>query len=178
MTTSHHTPDEAPPAAVPPAPAQALPGGPEGAGPCPPPPPLPPGVCLVAAVSASVREPRASARRVAGDMRSRAAARTDGDAVGINAAGAPLARIAAMTVRGGPGRSSTVVAAEVSSVELGGVGAPEELEVAGAAVDASGAASAEAAGASTGAGLEGWAVVCEAEELAAGVSSTTGAASF
>jgi hypothetical protein len=36
---SHHTPDDSPPGAAPPAPLAALPGGPDGAsGPVPPPP--------------------------------------------------------------------------------------------------------------------------------------------
>jgi hypothetical protein len=97
--TTHHCAEEMPPGAPLVPPADALPGGPDGGGPCPP-PPVPVGDGFVD--SPRVRDDVlvASARRVAADSSGCGAARSLAR-VASRAAGAPLARISAMRAPGG-----------------------------------------------------------------------------
>lgn len=99
--TSHHSAEDRPPGAVLPAPKPALPGGPGGAGPLPPPPGAA-GEGFVAAPPAPGLGREASAVRSDGVMSSGRFACSAADMRGIRAAGAPLAMIAAMTGRRGP----------------------------------------------------------------------------
>ena len=149
--TSDNGADDGPPGAAPPAPAAALPGGPDGAGPFPPPPPCPVGGGFLAAASADDRALRASARRVANDSTSDGVPGPDSDVTGIRAAGAPLARIAAMGDGGGPAGPLVWVASEMSFATLGGAERPETGDVP------------DSTGGATGAGVEVEETAAEAE---------------
>ena len=149
--TSDNGADDSPPGAAPPAPAAALPGGPDGAGPFPPPPPCPVGGGFVALASADDRALRASARRVANDSTSDGVPGPDGDVTGIRAAGAPLARIAAIGDGGGPAGPPASFASEVSFATLGGAEPPPTLDAL------------ESTGGATGPGIEADDTAAEAE---------------
>src|SRR5689334_2287090 len=102
MTTSDHTPDERPPGAPLPEPEAALPGGPVGAGPLGPLPPGSAGTGFDALLPGVGFARGASGARVIVGARSRGCPGADPSGSGMSAAGAPLARIAAIVDAGGP----------------------------------------------------------------------------
>jgi hypothetical protein len=118
--TSHHSADEKPAPAALPMPNAALPGGPDGAGPLLPPPPGAAG-----GVPALPPEPGfgrgASAGRAAGCARSCGCPGAVPGTSGMSAAGAPLARIAAIGDGGGPA-CSALWRSDACSEELVGAG--------------------------------------------------------
>ena len=128
--TSDNGADDRPPGAALPAPAAALPGGPDGAGPFPPPPPCRVGDGLTGAGSAPDRTLRASARLVGTDRASGDVTVPGDDVRAISAAGAPLVRIAAINEGGGAARPSVSVVCEVGSPMLGAAAPREALDVA------------------------------------------------
>ncbi len=145
--TSQYSAEDRPPGAALPAPKPALPGGPNGAGPLPPPPgaagagvvaPLPaPGLGRGAIV------PRAARVKKIGSF-----AGSGADLRGISTAGAPLARIAAMTGSGGPGEESVLECAGSFSGSVdpaASTGAPAGAGAGAVGVDGNGCAAVGAA---------------------------------
>jgi hypothetical protein len=176
--TSDNGADDSPPGAAPLAPAEVLPGGPDGAGPFPPPSPCPVGGGFLVAASAADRALRASARRVADDSRSNDVPGPDDDVTGIRAAGAPLARIAAIRDLGGAAGPSAWVVSELSCPTFGGAELPERLDVPGSTGTTNGAGGAGATAAKPAGCVAAVSELAGAESTTAdtaGLGSATGA---
>ena len=167
MIATHHCADDSPPDAALTPPAEALPGGPDGAGPLPPPCPTGGGFGAMAA-------PRdvalgSSVRLVEAGRSSRDAAGSDADVKGMRAAGAPLARMSAMREAGGaagPSESLASVVPWAAIAGAGGVNAGVGLGV-GVGPASDGAEAVGAIVSDTTAGLE--------STTSAGAGSTVGA---